>query len=245
MRSVLIRKAGREDADFLAWIILAASRGHLARGWFDIALDQSESRSLEFLRRLSITNAPSWWHYSRFVVAEVAGKPAAALSAFRAGEAYPLSQAAMSETAESLGVPIAEQSAVWQRGAYIFLCAMDGQDDSWTVENIATLPSYRGRGLTTALLARVIEDGRARRLKEAQITFLIGNQPAERTYRKAGFDFAGERRPRVRSGCRGAGPASIRAAALTTRRRSRKLPHSAKILSSPFFLNWDLSKMGK
>jgi GNAT superfamily N-acetyltransferase len=100
----------------------------------------------------------------------------------------------MSETAESLGLPIAEQAAIWQRGAYIFRCAMGGHDDCWTVENVATLPSYRGRGLTTALLARIIEDGRARRLKEAQITFFIGNQSAERTYQKAGFDFAGEQR---------------------------------------------------
>jgi GNAT superfamily N-acetyltransferase len=194
MTSVLIREARREDADFLAWVILAASRGHLARGWFDIALDQTESRSLEFLRRLTITNAPSWWHYSRFVVAEVEGKPAAALSAFQAGEAYPLSQAAMNETAESLRLSSAEQAAIWQRGAYIFFCTMGGQDDCWTVENIATLPTFRRRGLTTALLERVIEDGRSRRLKEAQITFIIGNESAERTYKKAGFDLAGEQR---------------------------------------------------
>jgi len=55
----VIRAAVRQDADFLAWVILTASRGHLARGWFDIALNQPEGRCLEFLKRLSITAAPS------------------------------------------------------------------------------------------------------------------------------------------------------------------------------------------
>ena len=190
----MIRPAERQDADFLAWAILAASRGHLAKGWFDIALNWPEAACLDFLRRLSTTAAPSWWHYSRFLVAEFEGKPVSALSAFPAGEGYGLSQAAMSETAEALGLPASEQAAIWQRGAYIFLCAMDGHDDCWTMENIATLPSHRGRGLTTALLERAVEDGRARGFKEAQITSLIGNQSAQRTYEKAGYRCIDERR---------------------------------------------------
>jgi len=31
-------------------------------------------------------------------------------------------------------------------------------------------------------------------MREAQITFLIGNDPAERAYANAGFEYAGERR---------------------------------------------------
>src|SRR5690348_15097254 len=111
-----IRPAREEDAAFLAWVILTASRGHLQRGWFDIALSESEEGCLEFLKRLCVTRSPSWWHYSRFLVAEVAGQqPVAALSAFRAGEAYPLSQAAMEEAAESLQLSATERSAIWQR----------------------------------------------------------------------------------------------------------------------------------
>ena len=194
MTGPVIRAASRKDADFLAWVILTASRGHLARGWFDIALNQPEGICLEFLRRLSTTEAPSWWHYSRFLVAESEGRPVAALSAFPAGKAYALSQAAMSETADALGLPMSEQSAIWQRGAYIFLCAMGGHDDCWTLENIATLPSYRGRGVTTALLTRAAEEGCARGFKEAQITSFIDNQSARGAYEKAGFRCVDERR---------------------------------------------------
>lgn len=190
----LIRVAREADAEFLAWAILAASRGHLGRGWFDVALNQTEKQCLEFLRHLSVTEAQSWWHYSRFLVAESSGEPVAALSAFRAGEAYPLSQTAMEEAAEMVRLPASERSAIWQRGAYIFLCALGGNDDCWTLENVATLPSHRRRGLMTVLLDRAVQEGRFRGFREAQITFLIGNESAEHAYIGAGFHLADERR---------------------------------------------------
>lgn len=100
----------------------------------------------------------------------------------------------MGEAAAAMAYPAAEQSAIWQRGGYIFLCAMEGDADCWIIENVASLPSYRRRGLATALLARALEAGRSCGRKEAQITFLVGNDRAERAYMKAGFGFAGERR---------------------------------------------------
>lgn len=194
MTSVTIRIPQQTDSDFLAWAILTASRSHLARGWFDVALGMPEQRCVEFIKRLCVTKATSWWHYSRFLLAEHEGKAVGALSAFRAGEAYPLSQLAMSEAADALEIPTSEQSAIWERGSYIFLCTLGGADDCWTLENIATLPAYRRRGIAAALLARAIEEGRARGLREAQISYLIGNEAAEHAYDRAGFHFVDERR---------------------------------------------------
>jgi hypothetical protein len=74
-----IRPADPDDAPFLSWAMLTAARSHLPRGWFDIALKRTESECLAFLRALAVTQARSWWHYSRFHVAEVDGVPAAAL----------------------------------------------------------------------------------------------------------------------------------------------------------------------
>jgi hypothetical protein len=48
----VIRMACQDDASFLGWVI-AAARGHLPRGWFDIALAQPEGWCLKFARRLS------------------------------------------------------------------------------------------------------------------------------------------------------------------------------------------------
>ena len=52
-----IRRASDSDAEFIAWTILAAQRGHRPRGWFDIALDRPEPECLAFTRELA--RAPS------------------------------------------------------------------------------------------------------------------------------------------------------------------------------------------
>ena len=123
------RLATESDAAFLAWAILAAARSHREQGWFDIVLDRPEHECLDYLKQLTLTSTRSWWHYSRFRVAEVDGQPAAALCAFRAGDGYPLSQAAMTEVARSLAWSDEEQAAMWSRGAYMFTCVIEADDD--------------------------------------------------------------------------------------------------------------------
>jgi ribosomal protein S18 acetylase RimI-like enzyme len=189
-----IRPAERADAPFLAWVILTAARSHLERGWFDIVLDRPEGVCLEFLEKLAVTEARSWWHYSRFRVAEVAGAPAAALCAFRAGDAYPLSGAAMGEVCERNRWDQETQDAMWKRGSYIFTCTFEDNDDAWTIENVATLPRHRGRGLVVELIAHALTEGREQGRRAAQISYLIGNEPAARAYVAAGFTLDGERR---------------------------------------------------
>jgi len=192
--NVVIRSAVLEDARFLAWAILTASRGHLPRGWFDIALNQPESACLEFLKYLTTTTARSWWHYSRFLIAEAEARPVSTLCACRAAEAYTVSTAAIIETMETIQMAPAEQALIWERGSYLFNCTTRPDDDCWIIENIATLPDCRCRGYTAALLAQAVEKGRAQGLREAQITFIIGNESGERAYAAAGFRFAQERR---------------------------------------------------
>ncbi len=189
-----IRPAEPGDAAFLAWVMLTAARSHLARGWFDIALNLPEPECLAFLRALAVTQARSWWHYSRFHIAEVDGAPAAALCAFHGAEPYVVSSAAIEEAFERVGESKSEAAAVWARGGYIFTCTFEPHEAAWTIENIATLPRYRKRGLAGALIRHVLPEGNRLGMREAQITFLIGNDPAERAYASAGFQHAGDRR---------------------------------------------------
>ena len=192
--NLTIREARRDDASFLAWVCLTAARSHLPRGWFDIALAAPEPECLKFLERLAVTDARSWWHYSRFRIGEVDGHPAVAMCGFRAHDAYSLSEVAMSEACNASGITAAEQQAMWQRSSYLFTCMMEPHDDFWTIENVAKLPEYRGRGLVGRMIAYLLEEGHAQRFTHAQITFLIGNDAAERAYAKAGFHFDAEKR---------------------------------------------------
>lgn len=62
----LVRRATPEDADFIAWTILTAQRGHRPRGYFDVALQVPEVECLAFLRRIVIAPVMSQWHVSCF-----------------------------------------------------------------------------------------------------------------------------------------------------------------------------------
>ncbi|HEX3673779.1 MAG TPA: GNAT family N-acetyltransferase [Rhizomicrobium sp.] len=193
MVAPVIRPATRDDADFLAWTIFVASRGHLARGWFDIMLDRPEAFCLDFCRRLVLADAVSWWHWSLFHVAEMDGAVASALCVFGGDGVYQASSAAMTEASRGIGLSKDEHQKLWPRGSFI-MSTVTGEDDAWTVENVATLPRYRGQGAVQALIARGLDAGRAAGFKRAQISFLIGNDAAERAYAKAGFVFAEEKR---------------------------------------------------
>jgi ribosomal protein S18 acetylase RimI-like enzyme len=59
---------------------------------------------------------------------------------------------------------------------------------------VASLPAYRNRGLVLALIEHALAAGKAAGYARASITFLIGNDAAERCYAKAGFTFAEEKR---------------------------------------------------
>jgi len=189
-----IREAGHEDAPFIGWAILAATRSHMPRGWFDIALALDQPGCLAFTTRLARAETRSWWHYSNFVIAEHDGVPAAALCAFRAGDGYPRSQAAMNEVATEIGWRETEIAAMWERSAYLFTCTLDAGEDVWAIENVATTPDQRGRGLASALIDRALEIGRARGARESQIGVFIGNVAARRAYERAGFRVIVERR---------------------------------------------------
>jgi GNAT superfamily N-acetyltransferase len=187
-----IRSGRPEDAPFLAWAVLTASRGHLSSGWFDIALDRPERDCLTFLTQLTLTATESLWHYSRFLILEEDTCAVATLSAFRAAEVYPITPVAISQAVEALRLPSAERTLIWERGEYAFTCTKPPRPDCLMIENVATLPAYRNRGYSATLLERACESGRHQELVAAQVTFLIGNHVAERLYTKAGFRFDNE-----------------------------------------------------
>ncbi len=190
--STIIRPATPDDAAFLGWASVMASRSQLARGWFEIVLRRDDAFCFEFAKYLTIAEAVSWWHWSLFLVAEVGGEPAAAMCGFGDDSVYRNSTAAMAEAGGRMGIPQDEQAQFWTRGAFIISPATS-EDGAWTIENVATKPRFRNRGVATALMAAELEVARAKGFKRAQVSFFMGNTPAERSYAKAGFAFAEEK----------------------------------------------------
>src|SRR5258708_24677205 len=106
-----IRRALPEDADFIARSILAAQRGHRPRGWFDIALNRPEPQCLSFVARIAHARTGSWGHTSQFLIAEVEGRPAAALCALPAAGGGAAARAAVAEGARDSGADGSSLSA--------------------------------------------------------------------------------------------------------------------------------------
>lgn len=185
----IVRPATPDDAAFLGWASVMASRSQLVRGWFEIVLRRDDAFCFEFAKYLTIAKARSWWHWSLFQVAEVDGVVASAMCGFGDGSVYRASYAAMAEACEKMGIGADEQAQLWPRGAFIASPATN-EVGAWTVENVATKPDYRQRGLVQMLLEREFTVARAAGFKRAQISIFMGNTAAERAYEKAGFTFA-------------------------------------------------------
>jgi hypothetical protein len=74
---VVVRSATQEDADFLAWVLLEASRSSLPRGFYDVLFgDPSEEEMLALLKDLTLSTEATFTRWDSFVIAEVDGTPA-------------------------------------------------------------------------------------------------------------------------------------------------------------------------
>jgi translation initiation factor 4G len=188
-----IRDANEGDLDFIAWVQLTASRSHLERGLYEYMNDQDEEQTLAFIRRLSVTDVVHFCHWSLFQIAEVDGTPAAAMCGFD-----PETQG-MSVLGSIVPSVLSESGVVldqeyMRRAATVGIVIPEHAEDSWVIENVATRPEFRRRGITNALLEAMLDRGRSKGFSLAQIAVFIGNEPARQAYLKVGFEVKDEKR---------------------------------------------------
>jgi ribosomal protein S18 acetylase RimI-like enzyme len=193
--TISIRQGRREDARFLATVMLLASRGHVARGLWDLLIGGDDEYCLDYLTRLALAEPISLCHYSSFLVAESDGAPAAALCGFDPDEGgWPVVIEHRNRIAAQLGWTPDDFRRSSERAAPVWPCIPNQTEGAWVVENVGTVPDFRRRGLVDLLMTQVLEDGRRRGHRVSQITLFIENLPAQRAYEKAGFSRCEERR---------------------------------------------------
>lgn len=190
-----IRPASEADVPFIAWVQQEAARSHLPRGFWDHAFPGDEADRLRIVGRIANAKARSFCHYGGFLVADVDGRPAAALSGYTkpsvsAGSAL---FEAMGEAFDAEQWTGQQREAMGGRMAPFMTCLPETAEDAWVIEWVATKPEHRGRGLARALLHAILAGGHARGHAQAQIAVLIGNAPAQRTYEGVGFRVADEK----------------------------------------------------
>ncbi len=193
--NIKLRDADREDADFVAWVLLTSHRSHLPKGLWDFAISDDEPECLSYLAQLAVTPHPHFAHYSTFLVAEVDGQRAAALCGFFDEElGIPALGKGIAEADAVEGRSPADSAAGFTRAGSVMKVAPDHQPGSWVVEHVATRPEFRRRGLVDRLIVAMLDRGRERGAGAAEIGVMIGNDSAQRAYEKAGFEVTGEKR---------------------------------------------------
>lgn len=182
----VIRRGKTADAAFLAWVMLTASRLG-PQGTWDLVVGGDDDECLEYLRRLALVPR-TLCHCESFVVAEIDGRPVSAVATCRfADGGWAGVGQAMARVQSDLGWSTADVEASRARLAPVLACMPADAGADWCIEFVATLPQYRRRGLVDALMRQAIQRGVVRKCSLAQIQILIGNEPAQSAYEKAGF----------------------------------------------------------
>lgn len=191
---IRVRSAQPQDASFLAWVMLTAGRAHVRRGIWEVVLAEPEEKCMSFFEHLVKTAKPHLFHYSCFLLAEVAGRPASGLGGY--------DPIALGYAALSMALPEAfSKSGLQQKGELggrgsprIVECVPPVLERAWVIESVATLPEFRRKGVVDRLLDEIIETGRKKGFRRAQINIYIGNEPARMAYQKHGFRLLDEKR---------------------------------------------------
>lgn len=193
---ITVRDATEEDVDFISWVMLAASRSHLARGCWEYMYGIDEATALRFLAALAATEQVHLFHHSLFQIAEVEGRPAAAMCGYDPQTHGPRgARDAFERACESARITFDDD---FNRRVEVFSAGWTPQEQlperPWIVENVATHPDFRRRGLADLLLRQTIERGRGNGFRQAQVSVYIGNEAARRAYINSGFVVASEAR---------------------------------------------------
>ena len=192
LANLKIVDARPQHADFIAWVILTAFRSHLERGFWDFIRPGTDAQLLRYLRALTTSKALHFTHLSLFIVAEVDGEPAAALSGYFDEEHGGIKLRDGMEEADAATAQVPDAQAL-DRALTILNVAPEHPPGTWIIEDVATRPQFRRRGLVDVLMEEIMERGRKRGATVSDIGVFIGNDPAQRAYEKAGYVLVGEK----------------------------------------------------
>jgi ribosomal protein S18 acetylase RimI-like enzyme len=188
--NIKIRSAQYEDADFLSWLILTAGRAHVEKGIWDVILGESEEKCLDFLELLAVTESPHYFHYTCCVLAEVEGIPAAGLGGYDPSvSGNSALRQALPEVFQKLKM---EPPFTDDEPPRILDCIPEPLEDTWIIDSVASTPEFRRKGIVNSLMEDILQKGRSKGFKRAQINIYIGNHAAQNLYEKHGFKIIDE-----------------------------------------------------
>jgi len=171
-----------------------AGRAHVQRGIWEVILGGTESECFGFLELLAKTRISHLFHYSRYMIAEVNGRPAGIAGGYDpATHGQESMTQALPEVMEKLGAGPSGMK-LSERAMKVLSCMPEDIDGAWVIDSVAVLPEYRRLGLARRLLGSIIEEGSSGGYKMAQVSMYIDNSPAQTLYEAMGFTAISEKR---------------------------------------------------
>jgi len=184
-----IRPATAGDAHEVAQLMYIAAKSHVETSIYDLMWTESMEVRLKKLQELFTADTRSWYHYSYYLVSEVDGSVAGSLCGFNELEA---GGSKLGQAFIEIGTDRAEGKAMYERMRPFHRVNPRHYEDSWVIEHVGVFPQYRGRGIISALLLKILEKGRELGYERAELNMLIGNEPARGAYEKAGLTIVEE-----------------------------------------------------
>jgi GNAT superfamily N-acetyltransferase len=185
MSVVTVRGAEPADAPFLARGILESDRGHVGVGTWDFVLPGPDAERLAVLASAVTAAERTYLHWTTFLVGEIDGTAAGCVARYVPDE-FPDDdvQRVLLRTLERKGWDEDRLSRSLEGARGRDYCSVRIPGDATRIEWVFTDPTFRGRGVSSALIARHLGacDG------DAYVGTYIGNAPAVATYQKAGFE---------------------------------------------------------
>jgi GNAT superfamily N-acetyltransferase len=191
MSELHVRPAARDDSAFLALAIQEADRGHTGIGSWDVMFPGSDEDRLAILAALAGAAQRSYVHWSTFLVATIDDRPVGTVAGYvpelMSAELF---ATACREVVGARGDGKLDARGAWSRDYF----AVSIPRDTLRVEWVYTDPDFRATGVSSRLIARLLDGARADGIATAHVGTYIGNAPAVATYRRAGFEAFAELR---------------------------------------------------
>lgn len=181
---ITIRRATPRDAGPVAELIDLAALAHAPRTALELVFPGTVRERLEKLEWLFLNEEQNVNHFSRFFVAEVAGRVAASMCTnTRESNSILVWRRAL----RGMGFTYGEMGAMaWRLRPYMKV-KPHFTKDSLIVDNVATFPEFRGLGAARSLLETAVRRAGEGGYPRLELECQVGNDAALRIYEGAGF----------------------------------------------------------
>ncbi|MEZ4790302.1 MAG: GNAT family N-acetyltransferase [Flavobacteriales bacterium] len=183
--AAIIRQATLGDIPFLVETIVAAEKSNSPRMGLSILFDLSEAGTRKLIGAMLEEEVDGCeLSISSFLIAEVDGRPAAAVAGWVEGDGEEMPSALLKANLIGFTFPPESMALLRERAPIVSGVQIEREKDALQIEYVHTDPAFRGRGLAGELIRAHLAKAGPRK---AQVQAFADNRVAIALYERLGF----------------------------------------------------------